>query len=133
MKNTLDQWFQLAERSTSGDMVSDILYDWKEEVERLKEENEHLKRNRDKYKMLYEINRDELDGTLEEGNDKDYVWTNKAYQEAIAKKDAEIDKLTKHVERYRMVDKWALSFLDETSGRYCELKLKEILEREGGR
>lgn len=31
MKCTLDSWFEQARRGTSGDMVDDILYDWKED------------------------------------------------------------------------------------------------------
>lgn len=35
MKCTFESWFEQAKRGTSGDMVDDILYDWKEEREEL--------------------------------------------------------------------------------------------------
>jgi len=37
MRLTLEQWFRVAERGISGDQIHDILYDWKEERDRLQE------------------------------------------------------------------------------------------------
>ena len=39
----IEEWYKLAERGTSGDMVYDILRDWKEEVEELNHKMEIYK------------------------------------------------------------------------------------------
>lgn len=43
MRDELEEWYKAAKRNTSGDMVYDILKDWKEERATLKAEIERLK------------------------------------------------------------------------------------------
>ena len=40
---SLNDWFEVTSRGTSGDQVSDILYSWKEQSEKKDAENERLK------------------------------------------------------------------------------------------